>query len=100
MLAVFQNNVYLSLIAGTIVAIFSYVDNKRLQDNKRPPNLSYLKILLVSAALTYIVLYIRTRKFDIPSIKVGGATAATSATSVQFPLQEAMDNVNIGDPNF
>jgi hypothetical protein len=97
MFIILQNNVYLSIIAGVVVALFLYVDNRRLQADKRLPVASYFKILLVTAVLTYIVLYIRTRKFDIPKLKGGGSISATTS---QVPLQEAMTNVNIGDPDF
>lgn len=99
MFIILQNNVYLSLIAGVIVALFLYLDNRRLAADKRPPVTSYFKILIVSAVLTYIVLYIRTRKFDIPKLK-GGGSIPSNISPNPAQLQEAMTNVNIGDPNF
>ena len=67
---------------------FLYIDNRRLHADKRLPILSYLKILLVTAVLTYIVLYIRTRKFDIPKLKSGGATVASP---VQVSITRSYD---------
>lgn len=99
MLRLIQNNVYLSLTVGVVIALFSYIDNRKLKPENKPPNLFYLKIFLLSSLLVYLVLYIRTKTFDIPniSLKSGGNNSATinagSSTS-------SMENVNINEPNF
>ena len=98
MLVIFQNNVYLSLLSGCILSILYYLDNTRLKVEKRPPLLSYLKLLILTALLTYIVLYIRTKKLDIPNLK--GGVKLSNTNNVSEHLKQAMTNVNIGEPDF
>lgn len=107
MLDFLNNNFYLSIIIGSLVAVIDYFVNK--PEEKMNMNLAkrYIKLGAISILLVYIGFYMRTKKLDLPSFKRGGASSylPTGVSNIvqnaqtlasQNPLQE----INIGEPNF
>ena len=97
MLALLQNNIYLSILVGVIVALFLYIDNRKQPKNKQLETASYIKIFLVTGVLTYLILYFRTKTFDIPKMTGGGTTTISTP---EINLKETMSNVDISEPTF
>lgn len=91
---ILHNNIYLSLIIGLLIAVAYYFENKR--ENQQQKIKSYLKLSCIAALCVFIALYIRTKSFDIPVIKMGGG----GGPSPQLPQVNSLQNVNIGEPNF
>lgn len=76
---IFKNNIYLSLLLGTLLSIIVYCLNKK--DEKR--NLIYyMKILLASTIIIYATLYFKNGK------QTGGGSLETGI----------LEDINLDDP--
>lgn len=107
MLDFLNNNFYLSIIVGVLVAAIDYFINKPQEKMNMKLAKRYIKLGAVSILLTYIAFYIRTKKLDLPSFKRGGASSFIPSsmsnivnTAQNVASQNPLQEINIGEPNF
>jgi len=77
---IFKNNIYLSLLLGTLLSIIVYCLNKK--DEKRNL-LYYIKILLASMIIIYATLYFKNGNQSGGSLQSG-----------------ILEDINLDDPSF
>lgn len=97
MLTLLQNNIYLSILVGVIVVLFLYIDNRRQPTDKQLETPSYIKLFIVTMVFTYLILYFRTKTFDLPILTGGGPN---NVSTPKANLKETMRNVDISEPTF
>ena len=95
MIEYLQNNIYLAILIGSIITVIHYLDNR---NDKKPQGIkSYLKLLLVSSGIIYLSLYLKSKFLDGKVFKTVTKPANLSGGTL---LNDQMQNVNIGEPDF
>ena len=95
MIEYLQNNIYLSILIGSIITIIHYLDNRN--DKKTQSYKSYLKLLLISTVIIYLSLYLKNKFLDGKVFKSINKQQNLTGGAL---LNDQMQNVNIGEPDF
>jgi hypothetical protein len=95
-----KNPIVLSLVAGVVAAIISYIDHKvNSEDEFTPDYTRYFKILVLVSGLSYGVLNLSCRGCPFTKQTGGGEGAPWGETTVG-EASSVVEPIHTGNPNF